>query len=103
VSKAKVVVNQVLLLENEKFEAHIKVYEVSNNSKFPDGYKVKCALVERNTGALHILLDNHEPFGFHLHSRLPKDKKFRLSLKINHYEEAIKLFFSEVRKVINEK
>ena len=102
-SKAKVVISQVLLLNNENFEAHIKVYEVSNNSKFPDGYKVRCALVERNTGVLHVLLDNHEPYGYHLHSRLPKDKNFRLSLKITHYSEAIKLFFSEVRKVINEK
>ena len=102
-SKAKVVVNQVLLLNNEKFEAHIKVYEVSNNSKYLDGYKVRCALVERDTGVLRVLLDNHEPFGYHFHSRLPNDRNFRLSLKISHYSEAIKIFFSEVRKIVNEK
>lgn len=102
-SKAKVVISQVLLLDNEKFEAHINVYEVSNNLKFPDGYKVRCALVERASGSLHVLLDNHQPYGYHLHSRLPKDKNFRLSLDVTNYGEAIKLFFSLVRKVTNEK
>lgn len=101
-SKAAVILNQVLLLNNERFEAHIKVYEISNDSKFKDGYKVRCALVERETGLLHVLLDNHEPFGYHLHSKLPRNKGFRLSLKITHYNEAIELFFKEVRRVIDE-
>lgn len=101
-SKAVIVVDQVLLLENERFAAHIKVYEVLQSAKFPTGYKVRCALVERESGLLYVLLDNHEPFGFHLHSKLPGNKEFRITVEIKSYEDAIRKFFEEVRKVIHE-
>lgn len=91
-----------MLLENDKFEAHVKVYEVPKSLKFPDGYKVRCALVERETGILRMLLDNHEPFGYHLHTKLPEDKNFRVSVDVTNYTEAVRLFFKETRKVNNE-
>jgi len=101
-SKARIVINQVLLFENEKFEAHVKVYEIPKSLKFPDGFKVRCALVERETGVLRVLLDNHEPFGYHLHTKLPEDKDFRVSVDVKSYTEAVRLFFKEARKVNNE-
>lgn len=102
-SKARTVLQQVLLLDGERFEAHIKVFEVSKSAKFPQGYKVSCALVEKETGVLRVLLDNHEPYRYHLHSKLPKDKKFRTPLSVKDYKDAIELFFEEVKKVRNEK
>jgi hypothetical protein len=48
-----------------------------------------------------ILLDNHEPYGFHLHAGLPDDPSFRVKLDILDYKEAIKIFFYEVRKVVS--
>lgn len=100
-TKATVLVDQVLLLANEKYAAHIKVYEVANYAKYPSGYKVRCALIERMSGGLIVLLDNHEPFGFHIHTKLP-DKNPRTSFDVDSYEEAIEIFFNEVRRVINE-
>lgn len=40
-----------------------------------------------------ILLDNHEPYGYHLHAKLPEDKNYRVSIDIRDYIEAIKFFF----------
>ncbi len=48
-----------------------------------------------------MLLDNHEPFGFHLHTRLPDDPTFREKLDISDYEKAIQVFMKEVRKVVS--
>ena len=101
-SKARIVIDQVALLNSEKFEAHIRVYEFPKSQKFPEGYKVSCSLVERETGILRVLLDNHEPFGYHLHTKLPEDKSFRVGVDVKNYIEAIRLFFREARKVYNE-
>ena len=98
-TQAKLRIRRVNLLDDGRFEAHIKVYEVSNRNKFPDGYKVSCALVELSTGVLKLLLDNHEPFGYHMHTMLPEDKNFRLSIYVVNHQEAIQLFFKQAEKV----
>jgi hypothetical protein len=104
VTKARLVINQKVSLTDERFYAYIKVFQVSRSPKFPLGYKVSCALVEKRTGSLWILLDNHEPYGYHLHTKLPEDKDFRASVNVKGYKEAIELFFTEVeKKVQNEK
>lgn len=101
--KACLILDQSVLLDDERFIAHVKVFAVVDNLKYPDGYKVRCALVEKNTRILWVLLDNHDPYGYHLHAKLPQNKNFRVSVEIQGYEQAIELFFKEVERVINEK
>jgi hypothetical protein len=62
--------------------------------------KLKWVLVDPEYGKPRVLLDNHEPFGFPFHSRLPDDPEFRKSLDSTDDNEAIRLFFIEVRKVL---
>lgn len=83
-----------------KYYANIRIIKVSSSIKFPDGIKVKCVLIDTENNRPLLLLDNHEPFGYHFHPLLPDDKKFRLTISINSYEEAIKIFFREVKKVV---
>ncbi|MES2801713.1 MAG: hypothetical protein V4654_04425 [Bdellovibrionota bacterium] len=97
--KARPIINKVLSLNDERFEAHIRVFEVPTCQKFPMGYKVSCSLIEKGTGVLLVLLDNHEPYGYHLHTKLPEDKHFRSSVNVKNYNEAIDLFFAEVTKI----
>ncbi len=101
-NKARIIIDRAVLLECGKFEARVKVYEIPKSLKFPQGHKVSCSLIERETGILRVLLDNHEPFGYHLHTRLPEDKSYRLGLGVKNYIDAIRLFFREARKVYNE-
>lgn len=102
-SPARILVHQELILDNGKFKAHIKVFEVPKSAKFPDGYKVSCSLVDCETGVLRVLLDNHQPYGYHLHTKLPENKNFRVSVNVVNHPEAIKLFLTEVKRVLNEK
>ncbi len=78
------------MLENEKFEVHIKLIELPVSLKYPGGYKLSCALVECKSGILRLLLDNHEPFGYHLHTRLPEDKSLRIEVDVKNYEDALR-------------
>ena len=99
--KAKELRNERIILQQGKFIVEIKIYEVLKSRKFPTGIKLKCVLIDVEQGRPRVLLDNHEPFGFHLHTRLPEDPDFRVSLDIEDYPEAIQTFFAEVRKVVS--
>lgn len=99
--KAKLIRNQRIILQDGRFALEIKAYEVPSDERFPTGVKLKCILIDVEQSKPRILMDNHEPFGFHLHARLPDDPDFRVSLNIEDYQEAIQVFFAEVRKVVS--
>lgn len=99
--KAKLIRNERVTLNEGAFVIQIKAYEVPKTKKYPEGIKLKCVLIDVEAGKPRVLLDNHEPHGFHLHTRLPEDHDFRVSLDITDYEEAIRVFFKEVRKVVS--
>ncbi len=85
---------------NGRFKALIVVYLVKKSIKFPNGVKLKCILLDLQTQKPKLLLDNHEPFGYHLHTKLPYDKTYRELINSSHYTEAISYFQDEVMKVI---
>ena len=99
---AKLIRNQRLVIGSGRFVVEVKAYEVTRSLKFPIGIKLKCVMIDVEQGQPRLLLDNHEPYGFHLHTRLPDDPDFRVSLNIQDYDEAIRLFFGEVRKVLSD-
>jgi hypothetical protein len=99
--KVKTLRNQRVVLEQGRFVMEIKAIEVPTSRKFPNGIKLKCILIDMERKKPILLLDNHDPFGFHLHTRLPDDPDFRVSLDVEDYNEAIRTFFAEVRKVIS--
>ncbi|MBK7961532.1 MAG: hypothetical protein IPK04_10260 [Bdellovibrionales bacterium] len=99
-AKARVLVDDVLVFLEGRFFAELKVFDVPVSRKFPDGIKVRCVLVDAESKKPVLLLDNHEPFGFHLHTKLPEDKNFRVSLMIETYPEAIAHFMKEAKKVV---
>lgn len=89
-----------IILADGRFVAQVKVIEVSKSAKFPDGFKVRCVLIDCERKVPRLLLDNHEPFGYHLHTALPRDKNVRVTVEVSGYEDAIRLFIQEVRKVV---
>ncbi len=98
--KARILKDEMIVLASGRYLAQIKVIEVPKSDKFPDGIKLRCVLLDVVGNVPTLLLDNHEPFGYHLHTRLPADKNFRVSVDIADYAEAIRLFIAEARKVI---
>lgn len=91
--------SRVVVLEGA-LEARITVYEVPKSKKFPQGIKLRCVLLDIVAQVPRLLLDNHEPFGYHLHTKLPHNKNHRVSLDVNNFEEAILLFLLEARKLV---
>lgn len=99
--RARLIRSERVTLNSGAFVIEIKAYEVQKTKKYPEGIKLKCVLIDVGIGKPRVLLDNHEPYGFHLHARLPEDHDFRVSLGITDYEEAMRTFFKEVRKVVS--
>ena len=92
--------DETFLFKDGLFEARVKIFEVSKSLKFPDGIKVQCVLIDMENKIPILLLDNHEPYGYHLHTRLPEDKNFRILLSIRFYTEAVNFFLEEAQKVV---
>ncbi len=99
-SSAKLIYDQRLRFLDGRFETRIKAYEVTKSKKFPDGVKLSCVLLDLEEKIPRLLLDNHEPYGYHLHTKMPYDQKHRVPIKVETVEQAIEYFITEVRKVI---
>lgn len=79
--KVKLLIDEALYF-NERYRAFIKVYEVPPSKKFPDGIKASFVLVDLEKNVPRLLVDNHEPFGFHVHTALPHSKEIRAKMKV---------------------
>ena len=101
-AKARILRDEFITFANGRFLAQIKGIEVAKSEKFPDGIKIRCVLLDVERNVPRLLLDNHEPFGYHLHTKLPGDKNFRASVDVTDYADAIRLFISEARKVVED-
>lgn len=92
------------LFYTERFRVVLKVYEVEPSKKYPSGIKAGYVLVDVEKNQPRLLVDNHEPFGFHMHTELPDDNGVRVEMETEDYLEALKEFNREVRRIIeNEK
>ena len=101
-SKSRLIESGVIYFADGRFEARVRVLEVPRSLKFPDGYKVSCVLLDTKTKTVRFVLDNHEPFGYHIHTELPQNKNVRLPVDVKNYTEAIRFFFRQSKKVANE-
>lgn len=101
---AKLIYDQRALFLEGRFEARITAFLVPKNKKHPDGVKLSCVLLDLELRVPRLLLDNHEPYGYHLHTEMPHDKSHRVPVVVKNFEDAIEFFMKAVRKVIeNEK
>lgn len=98
--KASLLLHRELVLSDGKYVVLIKVYEVGKSKKFPEGIKAKFVLKNAEQGFARLLVDNHQPYGFHMHTRLPQDREHREILDVKDHEEALALFFAEVERII---
>lgn len=71
------------------------------NEKFPEGLKVRYVLIDGDGKFARLLVDNHESFGFHIHSQLPEDHSTREILPTIDYNEALQIFMKEVEKIVS--
>lgn len=99
---SKILIDISLGYFNNRFVAHFKVYEVDSSDKYPEGIKARFVLVDAENGWPRLLVDNHEPFGFHMHTKLPEDKSHRVKLDVKDHNEALALFVKEVERIVRD-
>lgn len=85
-----------------RYIAHMKIQSVPKNTNRPDGYKANFVLLDGDTAELVLLVDNHHPFGYHIHPIPNKDKNVRETLNVNGPFEALELFLEKVRRMNDE-
>jgi hypothetical protein len=101
VAKAEILIDEHLTI-SERYRIELKAYKVNVSSKYPEGVKVRFVLVDIVAGKPRILVDNHSPYGFHAHSRLPADRSSRVSLGTIDYLEALQEFHRLVAEVLEQ-
>ena len=98
--KAVLLVDDRVVVQDGKYVVWIKVYEVEKSKRYPEGIKAKFVLQDVEFGFARLLVDNHEPFGFHMHTRLPHERDHREALNVSDYREALRLFEREVERIV---
>lgn len=100
-AKALIVLNQVLDI-SERFRVELKVFEVEASAKYPEGIKVRFVLIDVIHKVARLLIDNHEPFGFHVHEELPENKSARRLLSTRDYAEALDEFWRIAKEIVKQ-
>jgi hypothetical protein len=98
-AKAKVLLEQNLDI-SARFRVELNIFEVEPSKKFPGGIRVSFALIDAIAKVPRLLIDNHEPFGFHVHSELPKNKHARKLLAAKDCSEALNEFWRLIEDII---
>ncbi len=99
--KAKVILARTLVLGNDgRYEVDIKVFAVPKSDKFPLGIKARFVLLDTYEEIARLLVDNHEPYGFHIHAKLPMEPDYRERLETSDHEEALQKFLREAERLV---
>jgi hypothetical protein len=98
--KATLLIHREMVLQDGRYVLFIKVYEVEKSRKFPDGIKAKFVLQNAEEGFARLLVDNHQPYGFHMHTKSPHDQDHREILAVQDHESALDFFLNEVERII---
>lgn len=87
----------------EHWVAHIKLQTVTPDKLRPDGYKLNCVLLDKRTNQAVLILDNHAPFGYHIHPQASTDHTMREEIVVDSPYEAIDVFFSKAKEITHGK
>lgn len=59
-------------------------------------------MIDEGKRAPRLIVDNHAPFGFHMHTELPENKDVRVQLPVKTYEDALEEFLQEVERIVKD-
>lgn len=99
--KARVLFEQRLDI-SDRYRVEMEVLAIEPSTKYADGIKVSFVLIDGVEKAPRLIVDNHAPYGFHVHTELPGNKQARSPLKVESYKEALEEFWRLVKEILNE-
>lgn len=97
---SRIILDETVIV-NSRHRAILYAVEVPVSKKFPTGIKAKFILLHEE-GYPRLLVDNHEPYGFHMHTCLPEDRDTRVELKVTDHNEALSIFLREVERIVKD-
>ena len=79
--------------QGNQYRMEISIENSDDSKKYPEGVKAIFKLIrldinEEGRPELAVLIDNHTPYGFHHHDKLPNDPDSRKSLHFDSWQEA---------------
>lgn len=88
-----------------RYRIDISIEKHKDKDKYPEGVKAIFKLIRldiNNDGEteLVILIDNHKPFGFHSHEKLPENQDYRMTLNTDNWNEAWDFFQTKCREIL---
>lgn len=98
---AEIIFEQAISI-NERFRVDLRVLMVKQSKRFPDGIKARYVLVDIIDKVPRLLVDNHQPYGFHIHTGLPSNRSLRSQLENYDYKQAREEFWKRTWEIINE-
>jgi hypothetical protein len=101
VSAAKVILDEKFAINN-RYRVVLYVLEIPASDKFPLGIKAKYVLIDTDGNFPRLLVDNHEPYGFHMHIALPEDHDVRTDLSVTDHNSALAIFYQEVERIVKD-
>jgi hypothetical protein len=87
------------------FRVEVSVNEAINLDKYPEGVKAvfrMLKILDDGEEVLMALVDNHKPFGFHYHDRLPDIHKSREAIHTDSWKDAWVKFQEICKEILNE-
>lgn len=91
-----VIADYVFTAKNGKeYSVEIEVYETENLAMFPEGVSGTFRLFEVDENGhrkLIYLIDNHAPYGFHEHDKLPEKHESRIKIHVKSWKNAWDIF-----------
>jgi hypothetical protein len=97
--KSKCLLNQKIEI-SEKFRVELKVFEVEVSKKYPEGIKARFVLIDSFIKKPILLIDNHAPFGFHIHEDLAASKVKRRKIVEDDYLKVLDVFWCLTTEIL---
>ena len=91
--------------DGETYVVDVSVKQTTDKRKFPpDGVKSIFRVFRLNKNGekeLMILIDNHEPLGFHEHDKLPDLHDSRKEICVDDWQEAWRIFEDRIKELFS--
>lgn len=94
----------IIFRESRKFGnfiAYMKIQSVPKDDNRPDGYKVNYVLVDLLKSEPVLIVDNHKPFGYHMHPNASTDHNDRVELDVEGPYDALDIFIKKAKEISN--
>lgn len=88
-----------------RYKVEVFVEDHADTNKYPEGVKAIFKMIRLDVGKeneteLVVLIDNHRPFGFHYHDKLPRNHNFRQPLHIVDWKVAWDIFQTKCQEIL---